>query len=59
LKKIVECEASWRQTPFLAIDCRIVSEGLSLTGALLVHANPRSTAIYAYVQNDPSKRAAD
>jgi len=34
-------------------------EGLPLTGALLGHANPRSTAIYAHVQNDPSKRAAD
>jgi integrase len=34
-------------------------EGLPLTGALLGHANPRSTAIYAHVQNDPSKRAAN
>ena len=34
-------------------------EALALTGAILGHANPRSTAIYAHVQNDPSKRAAD
>lgn len=34
-------------------------EGLPLTGAILGHANPRSTAIYAHVQNDPSKRAAN
>ena len=34
-------------------------EGLPLTGALLGHANHRSTAIYAHVQNDPSKRAAN
>jgi len=31
----------------------------ALTGAILGHANPRSTAIYAHVQNDPSKRAAN
>jgi integrase len=31
-------------------------EALALTGAILGHANPRSTAIYAHVQNDPSKR---
>ncbi|MFG1420515.1 tyrosine-type recombinase/integrase [Roseixanthobacter liquoris] len=34
-------------------------EALALTGAILGHANLRSTAIYAHVQNDPSKRAAD
>jgi hypothetical protein len=34
-------------------------EALALTGAILGHSNPRSTAIYAHVQNDPSKRAAD
>ena len=34
-------------------------EALSLIGAILGHSNPRSTAIYAHVQNDPSKRAAD
>src|SRR6202023_1679466 len=34
-------------------------EALALTGAILGHANPRSTAIYAHVQNDPSKRAAN
>ena len=32
-------------------------EALALTGALLGDADPRSTAIYAHVQNDPSKRA--
>ena len=36
-----------------------IGEGLPLTGAILGHANPRSTAIYAHVQNDPSIRAAD
>ena len=34
-------------------------EALALTGAILGHANPRSTATYAHVQNDPSKRAAN
>jgi integrase len=34
-------------------------EALALTGAILGHANPRSTAIYAHVQRDPSRRAAD
>jgi hypothetical protein len=37
--------------------CR--GEALVLTGAILGQANPRSTAIYAHVQNDPSMRAAD
>lgn len=34
-------------------------EALALTGAILGHANLRSTAIYAHVQNDPSRRAAN
>lgn len=34
-------------------------EALALTGAILGHSNPRSTAIYAHVQNNPSKRAAN
>lgn len=34
-------------------------EALALTGAILGHANPRSTAIYAHIQHDPSRRAAD
>jgi integrase len=34
-------------------------EALALTGAILGHANARSTAIYAHVQNDPSRQAAD
>jgi integrase len=34
-------------------------EALALTGAILGHANPRSTSIYAHVQADPSKRAAN
>ena len=34
-------------------------EALALTGAILGHANPRSTAIYAHVQHHPSRRAAD
>lgn len=34
-------------------------EALALTGAILGHSNPRSTAIYAHVQTDPSRRAAD
>lgn len=34
-------------------------EALSLTGAILGHSNPRSTAIYAHVQTDPSRRAAE
>jgi integrase len=34
-------------------------ESLLITGAVLGHANPRSTAIYAHVSQDPAKRAAD
>ena len=34
-------------------------EAIALTGAILGHANSRSTAIYAHVQHDPSRRAAD
>lgn len=34
-------------------------ESLLITGAILGHANPRSTAIYAHVSADPAKRAAD
>lgn len=33
-------------------------EALALTGAILGHANVRSTAIYAHVQSNPSRRAA-
>lgn len=36
-----------------------IGEALALTGAILGHANLRSTAIYAHVQNDPSKRAVE
>jgi hypothetical protein len=34
-------------------------EALAMTGAILGHANARSTSIYAHVQRDPAKRAAD
>jgi len=34
-------------------------EALALTGAILGHANMRSTEIYAHVQEDPSRRAAN
>lgn len=34
-------------------------EAMALTGAILGHANPRSTAIYAHVQHEPSRKAAD
>ncbi len=34
-------------------------EALALTGAILGHANPRSTAIYAHVQTDPRRQAAN
>ncbi len=34
-------------------------EAMALTGAILGHANPRSTAIYAHVDHDPSRKAAD
>ncbi len=34
-------------------------EALALTGAILGHANARSTALYAHVQSDPAQRAAD
>lgn len=30
-----------------------------MTGAILGHANPRSTAIYAHVDHDPAKKSAD
>jgi integrase len=34
-------------------------EALMMAGAILGHANPRSTAIYAHVQLDPSKKSAN
>ncbi len=34
-------------------------EAVALTGAILGHNNPRSTAIYAHVQADPSRKAAN
>lgn len=34
-------------------------EALMMAGAILGHANPRSTAIYAHVQAAPSKKSAD
>lgn len=34
-------------------------EALALTGAILGHSNPRSTAIYAHIQTDPSRQAAE
>ena len=34
-------------------------EALMMAGAILGHANPRSTAIYAHVQVDPAKKSAD
>jgi site-specific recombinase XerD len=34
-------------------------EALAMTGGILGHANLRATAIYAHVQRDPAKRAAD
>jgi integrase len=34
-------------------------EALALTGAILGHANQRSTAIYAHVQLEPSRKAAN
>jgi len=34
-------------------------EALMMAGAILGHANPRSTAIYAHVQTAPSKKSAD
>lgn len=34
-------------------------EALAMTGAILGHANLRSTMIYAHIEMDPSKQAAD
>lgn len=34
-------------------------EALTMAGAILGHANPRSTAIYAHVQVDPAKKSAN
>lgn len=34
-------------------------EAMAFTGAILGHANPRSTAIYAHVQHSPARSAAD
>ena len=34
-------------------------ETLAMTGALLGHADARSTSIYAHIQQDPARRAAD
>lgn len=34
-------------------------EAMALTGAILGHTNPRSTAIYAHIQHEPSRKAAN
>jgi hypothetical protein len=34
-------------------------EALLVIGAVLGHANPRSTAVYAHIARDPAQRAAD
>lgn len=34
-------------------------EAMAFASAILGHSNPRSTAIYAHVQHDPARRAAD
>jgi integrase len=34
-------------------------EAMAFTGAILGHVNPRSTAIYAHVQHDPAREAAN
>ena len=34
-------------------------EALAMTGAILGHANMRSTMIYAHIDYDPAKEAAD
>jgi integrase len=34
-------------------------EALAMTGAILGHANARSTSLYAHMQNDPARLAAD
>jgi site-specific recombinase XerD len=34
-------------------------ESIAITGAILAHANSRSTDIYAHVAEDPAKKAAD
>ncbi len=34
-------------------------EALAMTGAILGHANARSTEIYAHVERDPARKAAD
>ena len=34
-------------------------ETLAMTGALLGHATPQATSIYAHMQQDPARRAAD
>ena len=34
-------------------------EAMALTGAIRGNSNPRSIAIYAHVQTDPSRRAAN
>ncbi len=34
-------------------------EAIALTGAILGHSNPRSTAIYAHIQHEPSRKAAN
>ncbi len=34
-------------------------EAMALTGAILGHSNPRSTVIYAHIQHEPSRKAAN
>lgn len=34
-------------------------QAMALTGAILGHSNPRSTAICAHIQHEPSRKAAN
>ena len=36
-----------------------IGEPLALTGAILGHANMRSTMIYAHIEHDPARKAAN
>lgn len=53
------CIATARQWSPSATSCASRAKPCERTDAILGHSNPRSTAIYAHIQHEPSRRAAN
>ena len=62
--KVIACARLPNVTPHtlrhtLGSSAVSTGETLVMTGALLGHATPQATSIYAHMQQDPARRAAD